>query len=157
PAYEMALGDLNPPLHAWAVRSVYAREVRQGRAPDYEFLERCFHKLMLNFAWWNNNQRVEPLHLFSGGFLGLDNIGIIDRGAPLEAGRRFLQVDGSSWMAKFALDLMQIALELAKERSTYEELACTFLDQFMLIARDLNGTGAEQPGLWDNEDHFYYD
>ena len=158
PAYEWAFGDVNPPVHAWAAWRVYEidREHRRGIG-DRAFLERVFHKLMLNFTWWVNRKDVEGRNIFQGGFLGLDNIGIFDRSAPLPAGGYINQADGTAWMAMYTLNLMRIALELALDDNVYEDIASKFFEHFLYIAEAMTNIGGGGIGLWDEEDEFYYD
>ncbi|MDW7671679.1 MAG: glucosidase [Bacillota bacterium] len=158
PAYEWALGDTNPPVHAWACLKVFQMDrERNGRA-DTDFLKRAFHKLLLNFTWWVNRKDVDGHNIFQGGFLGLDNIGLFDRSKPLPTGGHLEQADGTSWMAMFALNMMSIALELAKEDLAYEDLASKFFEHFIHISEAFNSYGEEhQIQLWDNEDKFFYD
>ena len=148
PAYEWAFGDVNPPVHAWAAMQVF--EIDGGT--DYEFLERIMHKLLLNFTWWVNRKDADGNNIFSGGFLGLDNIGPIDRSAPLPIDGTLEQSDGTSWMAMYCLDLLEISLTLARHDRTYEDLATKFFEHFALIAEAMHSRG-----LWDEEDGFYYD
>jgi Mannosylglycerate hydrolase MGH1-like glycoside hydrolase domain len=161
PAYEWALGDVNPPVHAWGAWRVYRidaeRRAAEGKAPDFAFLERIFHKLLLNFTWWVNRKDVEGRNLFQGGFLGLDNIGVFDRSAPLPTGVRIDQADGTSWMAMYSLNLMRIALELARTDPVYQDVATKFFEHFLYIAAALNDLGGQGVGLWDEEDAFFYD
>lgn len=158
PAYEWAFGDVNPPVHAWATWRVYQidRNARGGRG-DVEFLERVFHKLMLNFTWWVNRKDAEGRNVFQGGFLGLDNIGVFDRSAQLPTGGHIDQADGTSWMAMYSLNLMRIALELAKNNPVYEDIATKFFEHFLHIAEAMTNIGEHGIGLWDDEDKFYYD
>ena len=158
PAYEWAFGDVNPPVHAWAVWRVYEidREHRGGEG-DLAFLERVFHKLMLNFTWWVNRKDVEGRNIFQGGFLGLDNIGIFDRNAKLPNGGYINQADGTAWMAMYTLNLMRIALELALTDHVYEDIASKFFEHFLYIAEAMTNIGGDGIGLWDDEDEFYYD
>ncbi len=161
PAYEWAFGDVNPPVIAWAAWRVYQIEREQHGRADRAFLERAFHKLMLNFTWWINRKDDEGNNVFQGGFLGLDNIGVFDRSAPLPTGGHIEQSDGTSWMAMFCLNLMQIALELARENPVYEDIAVKFFEHFLAIAAAMNTMGDEMGdhglSLWDDEDEFYYD
>ena len=158
PAYEWAFGDVNPPVHAWATWRVYEidREHRDGEA-DRDFLERVFHRLMLNFTWWVNRKDVEGRNIFQGGFLGLDNIGIFDRNAVLPSGGHINQADGTAWMAMYTLNLMRIALELALKDHVYEDIASKFFEHFLYIAEAMTNIGGGGIGLWDEEDEFYYD
>jgi hypothetical protein len=158
PAYEWAFSDVNPPVHAWAAWRVYQIDRKQNAGKgDVDFLERVFHKLMLNFTWWVNRKDHLGRNIFQGGFLGLDNIGIFDRSAELPTGGYINQSDGTSWMAMYALNLMGIALELAQFNHVYEDIASKFFEHFLSIAEAMNSLGAEQGGLWDEEDQFYYD
>jgi Mannosylglycerate hydrolase MGH1-like glycoside hydrolase domain/Glycosyl hydrolase family 63 C-terminal domain len=158
PAYEWAFGDVNPPVHAWAAWRIYEidRERSGGRA-DRAFLERVFHRLMLNFTWWVNRKDVEGHNIFQGGFLGLDNIGIFDRSAPLPTGGTINQSDGTAWMAMYTLNLMRIALELALEDRVYEDIASKFFEHFLYIAGAMTNIGGDGIGLWDEADEFFYD
>jgi hypothetical protein len=158
PAYEWAFGDVNPPVHAWAVWEVYRRERdANGGEGDRDFLERELHKLIVNFTWWVNRKDAEGHNVFQGGFLGLDNIGVFDRSAPLPTGGYINQADGTSWMAMYCLNLMRIALELAQYNPTYEDIATKFFEHFLYIAAAMNNIGDQGIGLWDDEDEFYYD
>jgi len=155
PAYEWALDDVNPPVHAWAAWRVYKIEKRiRGRA-DRSFLERVFHKLLLNFTWWVNREDPEGQNVFQGGFLGLDNIGVFDRSAPWPTGGHIEQSDGTSWMGMYCLNMLAIALELARENPAYEDVASKFFEHFVYIARAMNDISGIE--LWDEEDGFYYD
>ena len=158
PAYEWAFGDVNPPVHAWATWRVYQidRNHRGGRG-DIEFLERVFHKLMLNFTWWVNRKDAEGKNVFQGGFLGLDNIGVFDRSAQLPTGGHIDQSDGTSWMAMYSLNLMRIALELALHNQVYEDIATKFFEHFLHIAEAMSSMGGERVELWDEADKFFYD
>ena len=158
PAYEWNLGAVNPPVHAWAAWQVFAidRERREGRG-DRAFLERVFHKLLLNFTWWVNREDVEGRNVFQGGFLGLDNIGVFDRGEMAPRGGGLDQADGTSWMAAYALDLLRIALELAREEPVYQDVATKFFEHFLYIAGAMNDVGSQGVALWDPEDEFFYD
>jgi hypothetical protein len=154
PAYEFALGDVNPPVHAWAAWRVYKMSGRRG-GRDVKFLARVFQKLLLNFTWWVNRKDEEGNNLFSGGFLGLDNIGIFDRSQPLPTGGHLEQADGTAWMAFYASTMLSIALELAQFDSTYEDMASKFFEHFVAIVDAMNSCGGN--GLWDDVDGFYYD
>ena len=158
PAYEWAFGDVNPPVHAWAVWEVYKaeRDATNGNG-DLDFLERELHMLLLNFTWWVNRKDVDGHNMFQGGFLGLDNIGVFDRSAPLPTGGYINQADGTSWMAMYALNLMRIALELALHNPTYEDIATKFFEHFLYIAQAMNNIGDQGVGLWNEEDQFFYD
>lgn len=157
PAYEWAFGDVNPPVHAWAAWRVYKIEKKRRGVGDRKFLERIFHKLMLNFTWWVNRKDAEGNNIFEGGFLGLDNIGVFDRSAPLPTGGYIEQSDGTSWMAMFTLNLLAIAIELAKEDPVYEDVASKFWEHFIYIAHAMNNIGEENVELWDEADGFFYD
>ena len=158
PAYEWAFGDVNPPVHAWATWRVFQIDRKQrGDQGDIAFLERVFHKLMLNFTWWVNRKDQEGRNIFQGGFLGLDNIGVFDRSAPLPTGGFINQADGTAWMAMYSLNLMRIALELARHNSVYEDIATKFFEHFLGIAHAMTNIGDAGVGLWDEEDQFFYD
>ncbi len=166
PAYEWAFGDVNPPVHAWAAMRVYQIERKaSGRsaseAGDVAFLARVFHKLLINFTWWVNRKDADGRNVFQGGFLGLDNIGVFNRSEALPSGARLDQSDGTSWMAMYCLNMLAIALELARHDAAYEDVATKFLEHFFYIAHAMNDhpsmTGDPTEDLWDNEDAFYYD
>ncbi|HJU53419.1 MAG TPA: hypothetical protein VJ715_02565, partial [Pyrinomonadaceae bacterium] len=157
PAYEWALGDVNPPVHAWAAWRVYKIEEKRRGKGDRKFLERVFHKLLLNFTWWVNRKDVEGNNIFEGGFLGLDNIGVFDRSSQLPDGSFIEQSDGTSWMAMYTLNLLAIALELASEDRAYEDVASKFWEHFIFIAHAMNNIGRDNVELWDETDGFYYD
>lgn len=157
PAYEWALGDVNPPVHAWAALRIYRIERKRTGKGDRNFLERVFHKLMLNFTWWVNRKDSEGRNIFQGGFLGLDNIGLFDRSKPLPTGGHIEQADGTGWMAMYTLNLLAIALELASEDPTYEDVASKFWEHFLYIAHAINHLGADDSGMWSEEDKFFYD
>ncbi|HBY58721.1 MAG TPA: glucosidase, partial [Solibacterales bacterium] len=157
PAYEWALGDVNPPVHAWAAWRVYKIEKKRRGVGDRTFLQRIFHKLLLNFTWWVNRKDAEGRNVFQGGFLGLDNIGVFDRSAPLPTGGHIEQADGTGWMAMYSLNLLAIALELAAEDPAYEDVASKFWEHFLHIAHAINHLGDDGAGMWDEEDGFFYD
>src|SRR6184192_1637903 len=157
PAYEWAFGDVNPPVHAWAAWRVYKVEKKRRGKGDRRFLERVFQKLFLNFTWWVNRKDAEGRNVFQGGFLGLDNIGVFDRSAPLPTGGYIEQSDGMSWMGMYCLNMLAIALELARENSAYEDVASKFFEHFVYICRAMNDIGGEGIELWDVADGFYYD
>jgi hypothetical protein len=159
PAYEWAFGDVNPPVHAWAAWRVYKIEKRIRGVGDRRFLERVFQKLLLNFTWWVNRKDPEGKNVFQGGFLGLDNIGVFDRSAPLPTGGHIEQSDGTAWMGMFCLNMLAIALELAQEDPAYEDMASKFFEHFMYIARAMSHMGGEDDhiDLWNEEDGFFYD
>jgi len=158
PAYEWAFGDVNPPVHAWATWRVYKIDQRRsGGEGDRNFLERVFHKLLLNFTWWVNRKDPDDRNVFQGGFLGLDNIGVFDRSAELPTGGHIEQSDGTSWMAMYCLNMMRIALELALTKPIYQDMATKFFEHFLYIAGAMGSVGDERFDLWDEEDEFYYD
>ncbi len=157
PAYEWAYGDVNPPVHAWAALRVYQIEKKRRGVGDRQFLARIFQKLLLNFTWWVNRKDAEGNNVFEGGFLGLDNIGVFDRSQALPTGGKLAQSDGTSWMAMYCLNLLAIAVELAKEDVAYEDLASKFWEHFLYISYAMNNIGEEGISLWDEEDGFYYD
>ena len=154
PAYEFAFGDVNPPVHAWAAWRVYKMTGPRGQR-DTAFLESVFQKLLLNFTWWVNRKDAEGNNLFSGGFLGLDNIGVFDRSKPLPTGGFLQQADGTAWMGFYCLTMLSMALELAQTNPVYEDLASKFFEHFIGITDAMNSLGGT--GLWDEEDGFYYD
>ena len=155
PAYEWSFGDVNPPVHAWGVWRVFQIDRRIKGKPDYSFLERAFHKLLINFTWWVNRKDSEGANIFEGGFLGLDNIGLFDRSAPLPTGWLLEQSDGSSWMAMFSLNMLKMALKLSSVNPAYEDVASKFFEHFLYIADAVNHHNGS--GLWDERDGFYYD
>ncbi len=158
PAYEWAFGDVNPPVHAWAVWRVFQIDrKRRGDSGDLAFLERMLHKLLLNFTWWVNRKDVHGHNVFEGGFLGLDNIGVFDRSHPLPGGGYLSQADATSWMAMYSLNLMRISLELALHNHVYEDIATKFFEHFLEIAGAINNVNDDGRGLWDPDDEFYYD
>jgi hypothetical protein len=157
PAYEWSFDDVNPPVHAWAAWRVYKIDRRVAGSADRDFLERVFHKLLLNFTWWVTRKDVEGRNVFQGGFLGLDNIGVFDRSQMLPTGGHLDQSDGTAWMGMFCLNMLAIALELARTDRAYEDVATKFFEHFMYIAGALNNIGGEGVSLWDDEDEFFYD
>jgi len=157
PAYEWKFSDVNPPVHAWAAWRVYKIDKKRHGTGDIPFLERVFHKLMLNFTWWVNRKDPEGRNLFQGGFLGLDNIGVFDRSMPLPNGGHLEQSDCTSWMGMYTLNLLAIALELARHDSAYEDVASKFWEHFLYIAHAMNVRGSDPVDLWDENDGFYYD
>ncbi len=175
PAYEWNFSDANPPVHAWAAWRVFQIDrkhrhtlrtgghVQHGHHEedesdaDWGFLERVFHKLMINFTWWVNRKDAQGRNVFQGGFLGLDNIGVFDRSHPLPTGGFINQADGTAWMAMYALNLMRIALELATRNRVYEDIAIKFFEHFLGIAKAMTDMAGKGVGLWDEEDGFYYD
>ncbi len=154
PAYEFAFSDANPPVHAWACWRLYKMTAARGDR-DRHFLARTFHKLLIKFTWWVNRKDVAGKHLFSGGFLGLDNIGLFDRSRPLPGGEQLEQADGTAWMAFYCLTMLSIALELAQQDHDYEDVASKFFEHFVAIVDAMNAVGGN--GMWDEEDGFYYD
>ncbi len=155
PAYEWAFSDVNPPVHAWAAWRVFQIDRRMKGKADFAFLERTFHKLLMNFTWWVNRKDSEGANIFEGGFLGLDNIGIFDRSAVLPSGYLLEQSDGSSWMAMYCLNMLKIALQLSAVNRNYEDIASKFFEHFLYIADAINHHHGS--GLWDEQDGFYYD
>jgi hypothetical protein len=157
PAYEWNFGDVNPPVLAWAAWRVFQIERKQTGQGDRAFLETIFHKMLIAFTWWVNRKDSEGNNIFQGGFLGLDNIGVFDRNACLPDGSRLEQSDGTSWMGMLSLNLMRIAIELARENHVYENIATKFFEHFLNIAAAMNNVGGQGIGLWNEEDEFYYD
>ncbi|MBA4189698.1 MAG: glucosidase [Planctomycetaceae bacterium] len=175
PAYEWNFGDSNPPVHAWAVWRTFQIDrkhrqlLREGKLKalhqppghddeaDWMFLERAFHKLMINFTWWVNRKDAQGRNVFQGGFLGLDNIGVFDRSHPLPTGGFINQADGTAWMAMYSLNLMRIALELATRDRVFEDIAIKFFEHFLSIAKAMTDMAGKGIGLWNEEDGFYYD
>jgi len=157
PAYEWSFSDVNPPVHAWAAWRVYKIDRRIHGRGDRAFLERIFHKLLLNFTWWVNRKDVDGHNVFQGGFLGLDNIGVFDRSAPLPVAGHLGQADGTAWMGFYSLNMLAIALELARENRVYEDVATKFFEHFLYIAGAINGLGIESVPLWNEDDEFFYD
>jgi hypothetical protein len=153
PAYEWKFEDVNPPVHAWAVWRVYQIEGRTDRG----FLEGAFHKLLLNFTWWVNGKDPDGLNVFQGGFLGLDNIGVFDRSLELPLGGNLEQSDGTAWMGMYCLNMLVIALELARENDAYEEIANKFFQHFLYVASAMNNVGGKGFALRDDTDEFFYD
>jgi hypothetical protein len=158
PAYEWSFGDANPPVHAMATWKIYNQDKSANNGNgDIYFLERVFHKLMLNFTWWVNRKDASGKNIFEGGFLGLDNIGVFDRNTQLPIGEHLEQVDGTGWMAMYSLNLLRIAAELAINNKAYADIASKFFEHFIYIAGAMASMGADNQGLWDNEDGFFYD
>jgi hypothetical protein len=157
PAYEWQFSDVNPPVHAWATWRVYKIEQKMYGRADKQFLERVFQKLLLNFTWWVNRKDAEGNNVFQGGFLGLDNIGVFDRSTTLPTGGHINQSDGTSWMGMYCLNMLEIALELAKTNPVYEDIATKFFEHFLYIANAMNHIGEEEASLWNEEDGFFYD
>ena len=154
PAYEWNFSDVNPPVHAWACWRVYKMTATRGER-DTLFLERCFQKLLINFTWWVNRKDARGQHLFGGGFLGMDNIGLFDRSKPLPSGKTLEQADGTAWMAFYCVTMLSMAVELARTRPAYEDIASKFFEHFVAITDAMNTLGGS--GLWDEADGFYYD
>jgi len=154
PAYEFAFHDVNPPVHAWACWRVYKMTGKRG-SRDLPFLKRAFHKLLINFTWWVNQKDVHGKHVFGGGFLGLDNIGVFDRSQPLPTGGHLEQADGTAWMAFYCATMLSIALEIAHHDASYEDVASKFFEHFVSITHAINTLGGT--GLWNDQDGFYYD
>jgi hypothetical protein len=157
PAYEWGFGDVNPPVLAWAAWRVYQIDRKYNGAADRMFLERVFHKLLLNFTWWVNRKDSEGNNVFQGGFLGLDNIGVFDRSAELPTGGHIEQSDGTSWMGMYCLNLMKMALELAIDNPVYEDIATKFFEHFLYIAAAMNNINGDGIPLWHEDDEFFYD
>jgi len=157
PAYEWALGDVNPPVHGWATWRVYKIDQKLQGKGDHRFLEEVFQKLLLNFTWWVNKKDYNGNNIFQGGFLGMDNIGVFDRSNHLPTGGYIEQSDGTSWMAMFTLNMLRMSLELAKTNPTYQSLATKFFEHFLYIAGAMANVGNEGINLWDEEDEFFYD
>ena len=155
PAYEWNFSDVNPPVHAFATLFLHRIELALGRQPDLEFLTATFNKLLLNFTWWVNRKDRFGKNVFEGGFLGLDNIGVFDRSAPLPTGGHLEQADGTAWMALFSQNMLELAVELAAYDRSYEDMVAKFIEHFSFIALGMNRPGAD--GMWDEEDGFYYD
>jgi hypothetical protein len=157
PAYEWEFSDLNPPVHAWAVWRVYNMDKARAGKADREFLEKCFHKLLINFAWWVNKVDSAGNNVFEGGFLGLDNITVIDRSEKIQGGAILEQSDATGWMGMFCLNLMRIALELAQDNRAYESLALKFFEHYIYIGAAMKNMGGRNYSLWDEDDGFFYD
>ncbi|QEC74476.1 MGH1-like glycoside hydrolase domain-containing protein [Mucilaginibacter ginsenosidivorax] len=158
PAYEWDFSDVNPPVHAMAVWNIYKTDkaANNGKGDTY-FLERIFHKLMLNFTWWVNRKDEAGNNIFEGGFLGMDNIGVFDRNTRLPSGQHLEQADGTSWMAMYSLNLLRIATELAETDKAYQDIASKFFEHFIYIVGAMSNLGENNEGLWDDEDGFFYD
>ena len=158
PAYEWKLSDVNPPVHAYATWRVFKMDQKaRGDAGDIAFLETIFHRLLINFTWWVNRKDRDGHNIFEGGFLGLDNIGVFDRSAPLPFGGYLEQADGTAWVAMYALNMMRIALERSQTNPVYQDLASKFFEHFLYIAEAMTNVGNAHMDLWDEEDEFYYD
>ena len=157
PAYEWSFGDVNPPVHAWSCLQVYKIDKAITGKPDIKFLERVFQKLMLNFTWWVNRKDHHGKNVFEGGFLGLDNIGVFDRSNTIPGGGSLEQADGTSWMAMYCLNMLEMALEISQYNDAYEDVATKFFEHFVYIAESLNRIGENWTGSWDEEEGFFYD
>jgi len=157
PAYEWNFGDVNPPVHAWATLYVERMEEDSGQSVGTEFVKSAFHKLLLNFTWWVNRKDIGGRNVFQGGFLGLDNIGVFDRSKPLPTGGYLEQADGTAWMALFAQNMLDLALEIAATDPTYVDMAIKFIEHFFWIAASMDRVGVHRDELWDEEDGFFYD
>jgi hypothetical protein len=155
PAYEWNFSDVNPPVHAWATLFLHRTEQAVRGVTDFTFLKSAFNKLLLNFTWWVNRKDRFGKNVFEGGFLGLDNIGVFDRSAPLPTGGNLEQADGTAWMALFSQNMLEISIELAAEDATYQDMVFKFAEHFYFIAAAMNRKGDD--GMWDEEDGFYYD
>lgn len=157
PAYEWNFSDVNPPVHSWAVWTVYEKDLKRTGKTDTEFLETAFQKLLVNFTWWVNQKDTSGTDLFEGGFLGLDNIGVFDRNHMPEGIKKMQQADATSWMAMFSLNMLRMSLELAKTNKIYEEISAKFFRHFLNIAWAMHHIGKKDLSLWDDQDNFYYD
>jgi hypothetical protein len=157
PAYEWNFSDVNPPVHAWAVMRVFKIDQTISGKPDYEFLLKAFHKLLINFTWWVNRKDENGNNVFEGGFLGLDNIGVFDRNHPVVEDAHLEQADSTSWMAMFALNMLRISLDLSIKFPIYQDMAIKFFEHFLFIGGAMNSIGENNVNLWDDEDNFYYD
>lgn len=157
PAYEWAFGDVNPPVHAWSCLQVYKIDKAKTGKGDIQFLERVFQKLLINFTWWVNRKDHKGKNVFEGGFLGLDNIGVFDRSNTVPGGGMLEQADGTSWMAMYCLNMLEIALEISQYNPAYEDVTTKFFEHFVYIAESLNRIGEDWTGSWDDEDGFFYD
>jgi hypothetical protein len=155
PAYEWNFSDVNPPVHAWATLFMHRTEQAMHGKADENFLRATFHKLLVNFTWWVNQKDRDGKNVFEGGFLGLDNIGVFDRSAPLPTGGHLEQADGTAWMALFSQNMLELAVELAAHDPIYEDMVIKFMEHFLYIASAMNRPGEE--GMWDEDDGFYYD
>src|SRR5688500_564739 len=156
PAYEWNFGDVNPPVHAWSTIFTYRLQQARYGQEDLDWLERSFQRLLLNFTWWVNRKDRTGRHVFEGGFLGLDNIGVFDRSAPLPTGGYLEPADGTAWMALFSQNMLEIAVELASPDSDYADMAVKFVELFLWIASAMAHVG-DDTGMWDEEDGFLYD
>ncbi|HRH50594.1 MAG TPA: glucosidase [Panacibacter sp.] len=157
PAYEWAFGDVNPPVHAWSCLQVYKIEKEKAGKGDINFLEKAFQKLLINFTWWVNRKDHKGNNVFEGGFLGLDNIGVFDRSSAIPGGGKLEQADGTSWMAMYCLNMLEMALEIAQHNPNYEDVCTKFFEHFTYIAESLNRIGENWTGSWDDDEGFFYD
>ncbi|MEY3241543.1 MAG: hypothetical protein RIR11_2982 [Bacteroidota bacterium] len=157
PAYEWAFGDVNPPVHAWGALEVFKIDREKTGVPDHQFLEKVFHKLLINFTWWVNRKDHNDNNVFEGGFLGLDNIGVFDRSSEIPGGGFLEQADGTAWMAMYSLNMLEIALELSQFNIAYEDVATKFFEHFVYISDSLNGIAKDWVGAWDEKEGFFYD
>ncbi|MBS0011843.1 MAG: hypothetical protein KFF49_10565 [Bacteroidales bacterium] len=157
PAYEWEFGDVNPPVHAWACMKVYRMDKQQKGKGDIIFLKKAFQKLLINFTWWVNRKDHNDNNVFEGGFLGLDNIGVFDRSSFIPGGGHLEQADGTSWMAMYCLNMLDMALEIAQVDASFEDVATKFFEHFVYIAESLNRIGEEWKGAWDEDEGFFYD
>ncbi len=157
PAYEWAFGDVNPPVHAMSCLKVYALDKEMNGIGDVDFLKKAFTKLSLNFTWWVNRKDSYGKNVFEGGFLGLDNIGVFDRSSAIPGGGHLEQADGTSWMAMYCLNMLEMALEITKHDSSFEPMATKFFEHFALISESLNRIGKDWTGAWDEQEGFFYD
>ncbi len=157
PAYEWNFGDVNPPVHAWAIYYLYQLEKEQRGVADTQFLKRSFNKLLINFAWWLNRKDPSGRNIFEGGFLGLDNVGVFDRSKPLPTGGHLEQADGTAWMALYSLAMLNIAMELSSDDPGYEGMVGKFAEHFLWIAGSMDRQGEHDDELWDEDDGFFYD
>ena len=157
PAYEWAFSDVNPPVHAWSCMQVYKNEKARTGKGDVDFLEKVFQKLLINFTWWVNRKDHKGNNVFEGGFLGLDNIGVFDRSSAIPGGGVLEQADGTSWMATYCLNMLEMALEISQSNPNYEDVTTKFFEHFVYIAESLNRIGENWTGSWDDEEGFFYD
>ena len=157
PAYEWNFGDVNPPVHAWATYFIYSLDKEARGEGDVQWLKGAFQKLLMNFTWWVNRKDPSGKNVFEGGFLGLDNIGVFDRSAPLPTGGRLEQADGTAWMALFSQNMLDISFELAMTDPAYEDMALKFFEHFLFIAAAMDRIGDNRDEMWDEQDGFFYD